>query len=427
MGEAKAPGTPFQRLAAALATPSRGEVTGSATSESFTIDRGEAVIEVSLSHGAPPVLSLRGHEEEIAPSSAGVRQNVLARVRARQVYPQLEFRRVTSLDRVNKLFALRFDVRTGDAAFDQAVTIETDLADEVIAQALQEKAARDAIRAILDAGFTVHFEERALRADLVSPTDAHFNAATVGPVVDALAALVAHVPRLDGASFEKRPQAGRAIIGAIVSIGLVAAGALAPGTLDESGVTIKKLPRPLVPLPTMAPGVALGVVAFVPAFLLLRFLLKRRNTFTDLPLVMALLVVMGSLGVGVLEAGNRLLDEAPLAVHDVKVVGKDTSKSRKSGAVTEWTLVVPSWQPGATQLELSVDAELHRGVRTGDVLRVSVHPGFFGWEWGAVVERVAGGARPPDEPGAPRPSGTPSAPSPEAEPPKTAPTSAPDR
>jgi hypothetical protein len=58
--------------------------------------------------------------------------------------------------------------------------------------------------------------------------------------------------------------------------------------------------------------------------------------------------------------------------------------------VTEWLLVVPSWQPESTQIELSVDADLHRNVRAGDTLRVSVHPGFFGWPWGAVVERVGG-------------------------------------
>lgn len=395
MADGKAPGTPFQKLAAALGKPGRSEGRDSSTEESFIIERDPAVIDVALTHGAPPCLVLRGHEEEAAPSS-GYRKNLLARARARQVFPKLLLRRITPLDRVNRMFAFRFDLRTGDPAFDDGATIEGDLSDEMIAQAFGTKEARAAALEILAAGFTLHFEERVLRAELVGPTAAHFNAATVGPVADALAALVTNVPRLDAAAFTARPQSRRPITAVILGIGLLAAGALAPGTLDDSGVPLKRLPRPLLPLPTMAPGVAIGIGGFVVAYFILRWLLKRKNTSTDLPLVMALFVVMSSLGVGVLEAGNRLLDDDSLEIHDVKVVGKDTSKSRKSGAVNEWTLVVPSWQKGATQLELSVDAELHRDVRVGDVLRVSVHPGFFGWQWGAVVERVGGMARPPE-------------------------------
>ncbi len=388
MADARAPGTPFQKLAASLGATQKTEG-AAAAGETFTLHRDEAIIDVTLAQGAPPCLVLRAHEEEAAPSS-GFRRNVLARARARQVYPALDVRRVTTLDRINMLFAFRFEVRTGDAAFDRAVTVEAGLSDDVLAQAFAAKEARQAILDILAAGFTVHFEERALRADLLSPSDAYFTAATIGPIADALAKLVAHVPRVDPTSFTPRPQMGRVIVGTIVATGLVAAGALAPGTLDDSAVPLRPIPRPTLPLPQMLPGIALGAGLFVIAYLVLRWIIKRRNTWTDLPLVMALLVVMGSLGVGLLDAGNRLLDDDDLEVHDGKVLAKDTNKSRKSGAVTEWLLVVPSWKPESTQMELSVDADLHRNVRAGDTLRISVHPGFFGWPWGAVVERVGG-------------------------------------
>lgn len=377
--------TPFQKLGAAL-----GGVTKGDASDTFTLFDGEAVIDVTLVQGAPQVLVLRGHEEEAAPSS-GFRRNVIARTRARQVYPSLAIRRVAPLDRVNRLFAFRFEVRTGEAKFDDAVTIEGDLSDEVIAHALGAGRARAAILTILDAGFTVHFEERAIRADLRSPTDAFFTPTTIRPVADALAELVACVPRSDPAVFTKRPQLGRAIIGVILGTGLIAALALAPGTLDDSAVLLRPLPRPIVPLPQMIPGIGLGTGLFVVAYLVLRWILKRKNTWTDLPVMMALLVAMWTLGVGLLDAGNRLLDDADLENHDTVILTKDTSKSRKSGAVTEWLIVTPMWDPSSKQqIELSIDPELHRRVRKGDTIRISVHPGFFGWPWGAVVERVGG-------------------------------------
>lgn len=400
MADAKTRATPFQKLAAALdGSPLTGSAEGGAT-EAFKVDRDPALIEVSLAHGASPCLVLRAHEEEPAPSS-GYKKNVLLRARARMVYPALLVRRVTSLDRVNTLLALRFEVRTGDPAFDRAVTIEADLSDEIIAQTFAAKEARAAVLDILNAGFTVQFEERAVRAELAGPTDAHLSAATISPVLDALAALVAHVPRVDPSAFTKRPQAGRVLTGAIVLTGLLAAGALAPGTLDESGVPLRHVPRPLLPLPTMIPGVLGGSALFVLAYLLVRWQLKRRNTSTDLPLVLALFVVMATLGVGALDAANRLLDDAPLAVHDVELVAKDTAKSRKSGAVNEWILVVPSWTPDATQIELVVSPDLHRAMRVGEKVRVTVHPGFLGWHWGAVVDRAPGQPDPPDRPDLP--------------------------
>lgn len=406
MAEPTSAATPFQKLAAAFEAVPRVESREGTTVQVFKIERDSAAIEVSLSHGTPPVLALRAHEEEPSPSS-GYRQNLLARVRKRLHYPPLLFRRVTQLDRVNAMLGLRFDARTGDAAFDRAVTVEADLADDVIAQAVGSAEARAAVLEILSAGMVVRFEERALCAELPQPAEAHLGAAVIAPVVAALVRLVASVPLSDPAVFTRRPQPGRFITAAIVVIGLLGAGALAPGTLDDVGVPVRALPHPIVPLPFMVPGLAAGSAVFVVAYLLLRWQLKRRNASTDLPLVLALYVVLAVLGVGLLDGANRLLDEEPLAVHEVKVAGKDKGTSRKSGAVNEWSLVVPSWRPGTAQLELVVDDDLHRTVRVGDTLRVTTHPGFFGWEWGAVVEKIAsssGPAAPPPEP-RPRPRG----------------------
>lgn len=400
MADPKAPRSPLQKLAAALDAGPEAEKQAW-TNDTFTLHRGESILDIAIVQGAPPCLTLRAHEEEAAPSTshgrAGadeghtIRKNVLARARARQVYPALTVRRITSLDSMNALLGFRCETRTGDASFDRAVAIETELADDVLSRAFGSAEARKAAIEILDAGFTLHFEERALRADAPSPTDSHFTPATAGRVADALATLIAHVPRLDPASFTKRAPIGRVVIGTIVVTGLLAAAALAPGTLDDSGVPIRAIPRPVFPMPQMIPGIALGTVLFALTYLGLRWLIKRRNTSTDLPLVMAILVVMWTLGVGALDAANRLLDDE-LETHDAKVTGKDTNKSRKSGAVTEWLLFVPSWMPGTTQLELSVDAGLHRTIRNGDTLRISLHPGFFGWPWGAVVERIGGAA-----------------------------------
>lgn len=398
MAEATAAATPFQKLAASFGATVRLESREGTTVEVFKIERDSAVVEVSLSHGTPPVLLLAAHEEDPAPSS-GYRQHVLARARRRLLYPPLLFRRVTSLDRVNAMLGLRFDARTGDEAFDRAVTVEADLSDDVIAQAVGARQARAAVLDVLSAGMTVRFDERALCAELASPAEAHLGVAAITPVVEALVKLVGSVQRADPSVFTKRSQPGRVITAAIVVIGVLGAGALAPGTLDDPGIPVRALPRPLLPLPFMLHGLAAGTAAFFLAYLLLRWQLKRRNSSTDLPLVLALFVVLAVLGVGLLDGANRLLDDAPLAVHEVKVAGKDTGKSRKSGAVNEFFLVVPSWQPDAAQLELTVDEDLHRNVRVGDTLRITTHPGFFGWEWGAVVERASGAAGP--DPGAP--------------------------
>jgi hypothetical protein len=401
MADARRPATPFGKLAAALDATS---LTGSreAGMEGFKLDRGEAILEVSLAYGASPCLVLRGHEEEPAPSS-GYKKNVLLRHRARLVYPVLVARRVTSLDRVNTLLALRFEVRTGDPAFDRAVTIEGGPSDDVIAQTFASKEARAAVLEILDAGFTLHLEDRVIRADLTGPTEAHLTPSTISPLLDALATLVAHVPRSDPSAFTPRPQAGRALTATIVGVGLVAAGALAPGTLDDPGIPLREIPRPLFSVPTLVPGVALGAGLFVLSYLLVRWQLKRRNTSTDLPIILALFVVMAMLGVGLLDASNRLLDEAPLAVHDVKVLKKDVGTSRKSGMTNEWLLVVPSWQPGVKEFELSISEDLHRNTRVGDAMRVTVHPGFWGWQWGAVVDRGSGRPAPSDEVNDPAP------------------------
>jgi hypothetical protein len=401
-GTASSPaGTPFQKLAAAFGEMVRLESRDGTSVETFKIVRDAATVEVSLSHGAPPVLVLRAQEEDPAPSS-GYRQHMLARTRRRLVYPTLFFRRVTSLDRVNAMLGLRFDARTGDAAFDRAVTVEADLSDDVIAQALGAPDARAAVLEVLAAGMAVRFDERALCAELPSPSGAHLGAAAVTPVVDALVRLAAGVPRSDPSVFTRRPQPGRVITVAVVVIGLLGAGALAPGTLDDPGIPIRPLPRPIVPLPFMVPGLLAGAAAFVIAYLLIRWRLKRRNTSTDLPLVLALFVVMSVLGMGLLDAANRLLDDADIAVHEVRVTRKDTGTSRKSGAVNEWYLIVPSWRTEETSLELSVDEDLHRDVRAGDALRVTTHRGFFGWEWGAVVERASGKPAPRLEDAAPR-------------------------
>lgn len=410
MAAERAASTPFEKLAAAFGSAPRLESREGTSVEVFRIERGAAAVEVAYSHGTPPVLVLRAQEEEPAPAS-GYRQNLLARTRKRLHYPPLLFRLVTSLDRVNAMLGLRFDARTGDPAFDRAVTVEADLSDDVIAQAVGAKEARAAVLDILSAGMLVRFEERGLCAELSSPSDAHFGVAAVTPVVDALVRLLASVPRSDPTVFTKRSQPGRVITAAIVVIGLLGAGALAPGTLDDPGVPVRALPHPIVPLPFMVPGLLAGSAAFVVAYLALRWQLKRRNTSTDLPLVLALYVVLAVLGVGLLDGANRLLDEAPLAEHVVKVAGKDQGTSRKSGAVNEWYVVVPSWRAGGGQLELSIDDDLHRTVRVGDALRVTTHPGFFGWEWGAVVER-APAAAPPDPPGDPAPDAPPDAPSP---------------
>lgn len=400
------PGTPFQRLAAALGgSPMSGSREGA--NEGFKLDREAAIIEVSLTRGAAMCLVLRAHEEEAAPSS-GYRKNVLLRNRARLVYPALLVRKTTSLDRVNTLFALRFEVRTGDAAFDRALTIEGDLSDEVIAQTFATRDARAAVLDIVGAGFTLQLEERSIRAELASPTEAHLTPAMLEPVIAALAVLVAHVPRADPSAFTQRPQAGRVLTGMILVTGLLAAAALAPGTLDDPAVELREIPRPVLPLPTMIPGVLGGTALFALAYLLLRWQLKRRNISTDLPLVLALFVVCGTLGVGLLDGTNRLLDDAPLAVHDVKIIAKDTARSRKSGMTNEWMLVVPSWVPQATQIELAVSAEMHGSVRVGDRLRVTVHPGFWGWQWGAVVDRAPGEA-PPQEVTGDRPTRDPAA------------------
>jgi hypothetical protein len=402
MAAGKAPLLPFQKLAASFGATATTEAREAGTTEVFRSEtplpgQGEyrtgserASLEVELRHGAAPCLVVRAHEEEAGPVS-GQRKNVMARMRARLVYPTLSIQRASSLDRLNTLFALRFDVRTGDPAFDRAVTIAADLSDEVLAQAFGTKEARTAVLDILAAGFTVHFEERALRAELIAPTEAHLNPATLSPIITALATLVAHVPRVDAGGFTKRPQLGRFITAIILVTGLVAAGALAPGTLDDPGVPVRELPRLLIPLPAVAPGLLAGSAAFVLAYLLLRWQLKRKNTSTDLPLVLALFVVLASLGVGVLDAGNRLLDEAPLVTHKAKVASKDVAKSRKSGAANEWSIVVPSWRPGVTELELIISPDMHRDIRPGDTVLVTTHPGYFGWEWGAVIEQVAGG------------------------------------
>jgi hypothetical protein len=413
MAEPRRPATPIEKLAAALdASPPTGSREGGA--EGFKLERGPAILEVSLTRGASACLVIRAHEEEPAPSS-GYRKNVLLRHRARLVYPSLLVRRVTSLDRVNMLLALRFEVRTGDAAFDGEVAIEGGPSDEVIAQTFGSKPARDAVLDIVRAGFTLQLEERAIRAELASPSEAHLGATSVTPVIDALATLVGQVPRADPSAFTPRPQAGRVLTGAIVAVGLIAAGALAPGTLDDPGVPVREVPRPLFSIPTLIPGVALGAGLFVLSYFLVRWQLKRRNTSTDLPILLALFVVTATLGVGLLDASNRLLDEeSAIEVHDVKVTKKDTGKSRKSGMTNEWFLVVPSWRPGVKELELSVSEDLFGHTRAGDALRVTVHPGFWGWEWGAVVDRAAGGAARPDDGGDPQrdirpvPSGRPS-------------------
>ncbi len=412
---ANAPATPFQKLAAAFEAAPREEAREGGLVEVFPVARKESQIEVSLSRGVAPCLSVRAQSvamgpraapnpgapsapDEEPPPSSTFRKNVLLRTRNRLVYPRLVARRVSSLDRVNALLALRSDTRTGDADFDRGVTIEADFSDEVIAQTFASKAARDAALVVVGAGFTLLFEDRAIRADLPAPAEGHVSAATVGPVIEALDTLVATAPRSDPAAFSKRPQLGRVLAGAIIVIGLIAAGSLAPGAFDDPGSLIRPLPHPLVPMPMMIPGLLAGAAAFVPAFLLLRFWLKRRNASTDLPLVMALLVVLMTLGVGGLDAVNRLFDDAPLAVHDAKILSKDTSKSRKSdgmskgtvtvseGGVTDWLLAVSSWRPGVAELEVSVSPNLHRTARVGDTLRVTVHPGFLGWEWGAAVE-----------------------------------------
>lgn len=165
----------------------------------------------------------------------------------------------------------------------------------------------------------------------------------------------------------------------IVSSGLAINGALQLGRINTLDVPFTIDATEL--LTTAIPiGLALTALLVVVALFSLG-----RSARTHMVLVE--LLVIGMFGTGAttfaaLRDANIYYDNSPPAMHDVRVLSKYISRSRRSRS---YYVHLDDWRPTNHRIEVKVSVRTYNLLRIGDTVRLTVREGFLAYPW---VERM---------------------------------------
>jgi hypothetical protein len=288
-----------------------------------------------------------------------------ARGDAPLVLPRVLLRKECARDRVGKLLSLNREARTGDAAFDEKVYIESDASDAEIVRLLEgEELKRTVIELLAMPVQYVAFNYRghALTAQSLQGQ----GVSAVPPVASVLDRIAKELPPIGGLA-PVRWDVGQVttLVSAIVAVLSWLAYAVAPEFWQPLDPELRRT--------------ALRLVLFVvPAGSLVIWLVVRRrsNGFGAFVLSMIFLVVTAfTAPFALLTTVNGALDEPEVRV--VNVARKWTEKVGRRSDITKRYMALDPWPPVAIELSLSD----WRRVSAGAPARIRVGSGFLGFEW----------------------------------------------
>lgn len=292
--------------------------------------------------------------------------------------PMLELRPETWRDRLGKRLWINRELQTGDAVFDRKVYIETKTP-EAASTILHDARTRRGILAVLDLGFKVTINDNGglLTATWVDPPHERFDPAVLRAVCEALSLLGTGLPHFHGPPYP-RPS-DRVAVSLVVIAGALTIAAFFSGWFARSHW------YPLTPAaPRLGALVGFSVAAFM--LPLIALLVRGRSNSFRFFLISGLLF-LGSMplnGMAVAIGVNGAFDDGAPVEHVLRIKSK-----YYSGDSDDYHVDTTDWRAKESTIELSVDEDFYKLVKSGDPVLVKVGPGRLGWPWFIGIQRLS--------------------------------------
>lgn len=282
----------------------------------------------------------------------------------------ISFKTESKLDRFGKTIGLAGEVQTGDAAFDDAIYVDSpypEYATRMLADSDNRRALRRCFAAVPN---LAKMECRPDRTRFtISPADSKIPSPELAAeLIAALPGLKQAVSRLEIRRNAFRERIGPAVIIATAALGLLGIIAMAIGlaafeSLDSA---------------IFIPGL-LGGLAATGVWTLLSFLVLRGRSGALLPFLLALTIGLfdfSMLGIGAVHIANGISATAPVETHRVPVTGKHISRGKNS---TSYYLEIQPWREGL-DTSLHVSSSWYDAYEAGDSIGIDSRMGGLGYE-----------------------------------------------
>ncbi len=296
--------------------------------------------------------------------------------------PWVLLRRENWADRLGKRLRINREVQTGDAAFDDAVYLESDASDADVARVLGAPEVRRRILQLFAQGCQqVSINDGGPRLAVTRDPQASLDASAVRATCQDCSIIAAGLPSFRGAA--SRPP--RWVSGPVA---MVASAVAAFGGF----VAASSAYEDYYPLGSEAiwAGVMVGLGAWLVTMPLVGALVRGRSgSFRVFAACFFLLLIALPLaGVGLAIGLNGKLDDAAATEQRARVTSR-SSKKLKSG--TSYYVQVEGWQDAHAPVIVPVSSEVYASVREGEDVVVRIGRGRFGWEWLQGIRRPEGG------------------------------------
>lgn len=281
-------------------------------------------------------------------------------------FPTITFTRESRDERKAKASGQTREVQTGDAAFDETIYIDTDVADEDVHVVLASPAVRAAIVDLLGSFRAIHMlPSRVSLGGSPSPPEC-FDAASLGRWLRALR-VVAGAPRPIAVKTVPRGIAERLAWAASIPI--------FPVGLPAFILSVAFVP-PVLPFLGLA-GAGIGVVIGLLAIAALRFVFRgRSSSHTDLMIARGLVFLgMPFVGAATAHWANALFDRSTERADTLVVAAVEWDEEDSD---TEAVLRGGPADLGEIELRYEDD---ERAIRPGDTAVVWTKAGAFGFRW----------------------------------------------
>jgi hypothetical protein len=284
----------------------------------------------------------------------------------------------TGTDRFGKRIGMNREVELGDAAFDARIYIETDAPDERVRDVLAESAVRGAVLRCLDLGATdVSLNEAGelgvqlpvMSTDALATPSVLLLLGALGAAAEAMPPIALQPRR--GMGFRDRI-AAFALLGTLIALPLFFLFRSLWGAIESD---------------LSAAGVLAGGGAWLVAIPILWRVMRGSSTsLRNLGLVLFFsLFGLPLAAVDVLLFINGALDRSAPAAHVEDVVNRRVS----GGKSTTYYLVVRSWRPDESTVELTVSSGDYVRFAPGSKVVVTTRAGLLGWERMVSIEAPA--------------------------------------
>jgi hypothetical protein len=290
-------------------------------------------------------------------------------------YPWVTLHPEGAFERLGKSLQLNREVQLGDAAFDDAVYLDTvEKSDERVREVLASEGVRAAVRELLTMGYRVQLSSRGVEAYRIEYAARPLGEVGATRALELIGRIADEAPRFDTSALEPEPrflnQRVYFVMGGSIAFGLMigAMASVGDATLDSADV---------------GKAILLGASLWVAFVIALLGLVRGTSQAFARLLTGAFvgLLVLPLAGGAALLTINQRLDTSPAEERVVTIL----RMHRK-----EHDLHVASWREGRREEQLDVSGAFFRQLNIGDRVKVRVHAGRLGWPWvERVTERVA--------------------------------------